>query len=96
MHSATLKSFRGDAKFSTWLVTIAMNEGASGCAKRRAFNWNRWMKRRKIAKAILRRGADGLAEIPSEALEKKETRQNCGRPWNNCRHLTASAGAAGP
>jgi len=31
-----LGSFRGDAKFSTWLVTIAMNEGRKRLRKARA------------------------------------------------------------
>ena len=71
-----LASFRGDAKFSTWLVTIAINEGR---------------KRLRKAKGAAEEsseepaeGDDGLftpapltdwREIPLEALERKELRE---------------------
>ena len=72
-----LKSFRGDAKFSTWLVTIAMNE-----ARKR-------LRKGKVAKedsldatAEDHHGSDytpavltDWREIPLEALEKKELRE---------------------
>lgn len=71
-----LKSFRGDAKFSTWLVTIAMNE-----ARKR-------LRKGKTAKedsldATLEDHDGGdytpavltdWREVPLEALEKKELR----------------------
>jgi RNA polymerase sigma-70 factor, ECF subfamily len=71
-----LKSFRGDAKFSTWLVTIAMNEARQ-----------RLRKAKMAATESLdeeKEGRDGdftpavltdWREIPSEALEKKEIRE---------------------
>jgi RNA polymerase sigma-70 factor (ECF subfamily) len=71
-----LASFRGDAKFSTWLVTIAMNEGR---------------KRLRKGKAAKEDPIDDLPEehegdytpafltdwreIPLEALERKELRE---------------------
>lgn len=71
-----LASFRGEAKFSTWLVTIAINEGR---------------KRLRKAKGVVEQsideektGDDGdftpapltdWREIPSEALERKELRE---------------------
>lgn len=71
-----LKSFRGDAKFSTWLVTIAMNEGR---------------KRLRKAKVAAEDSLDEPAEenegdftpevltdwreIPLAALERKELRR---------------------
>jgi RNA polymerase sigma-70 factor, ECF subfamily len=72
-----LKSFRGDAKFSTWLVTIAMNEAR---------------KRLRKSKAAAEDSLDATLEdndgsdytpavltdwreIPLEALEKKELRE---------------------
>jgi RNA polymerase sigma-70 factor (ECF subfamily) len=71
-----LGSFRGDAKFSTWLVTIAMNEGR---------------KRLRKSKGAVFESIDEPAgdpdgdfipapltdwrEIPLEALERKELRE---------------------
>jgi RNA polymerase sigma-70 factor (ECF subfamily) len=71
-----LKSFRGEAKFSTWLVTIAMNEAR---------------KRLRKAKAAAEDSLDDPAEegegdftpavltdwreIPLEALERKELKE---------------------
>jgi RNA polymerase sigma-70 factor (ECF subfamily) len=71
-----LASFRGESKFSTWLVTIAMNEGR-----------RRLRKAKTAAEDPLDDSSedhDGdftpafltdWREIPSEALEKKEVRQ---------------------
>src|SRR5208283_2193036 len=71
-----LKSFRGDSKFSTWLITIAMNEGRQ--------------RLRKIKRAAEDSLEDTIEEpegdftpafltdwreIPLEALERKELRQ---------------------
>jgi RNA polymerase sigma-70 factor (ECF subfamily) len=71
-----LGSFRGDAKFSTWLVTIAINEGR---------------KRLRKAKGVALESIDETVEgqegeitpapltdwreIPLEALERKELRE---------------------
>jgi RNA polymerase sigma-70 factor (ECF subfamily) len=71
-----LKSFRGDAKFSTWLVTIAMNEARQRLRRSKA----------NVQESLdeEREGREGdftpmvltdWREIPSEALEKKEMRQ---------------------
>ena len=72
-----LGSFRGDAKFSTWLVTIALNEGR---------------KRLRKAKTAQEDSVDEMTEsqdgeispapltdwreIPLEALERKELRES--------------------
>jgi RNA polymerase sigma-70 factor (ECF subfamily) len=70
-----LKSFRGEAKFSTWLVTIAMNEGRK-----------RLRKVKVAAETPLEIPTDenegdftpavltDWREIPLEALERKELR----------------------
>jgi len=71
-----LASFRGESKFSTWLVTIAMNEG------------RRRLRKAKTAAEdpldLSPEDHDGdftpafltdWREIPSEALEKKEIRE---------------------
>ena len=71
-----LKSFRGDAKFSTWLVTIAMNEARQRLRKGKAAqleSLDEEMEEREgdFTPAVL----TDWREIPSEALEKKEMRQ---------------------
>jgi len=69
-----LASFRGDAKFSTWLVTIAINEGRK-----------RLRKAKSAAEESIDEPTEGgeftpalltdWREIPSEALERKELRE---------------------
>ncbi len=71
-----LKSFRGDAKFSTWLVTIAMNEGRQRLRKAKGVQLESLDEEKEdregdVTPAVL----TDWREIPSEALEKKETRQ---------------------
>jgi RNA polymerase sigma-70 factor, ECF subfamily len=71
-----LKSFRGDAKFSTWLVTIAMNEARQRLRKAKAaqlesLDENKEDREGDFTPAVL----TDWREIPSEALEKKEIRQ---------------------
>jgi len=71
-----LKSFRGDAKFSTWLTTIAINEGRK-----------RLRKAKTAAEESIEDQAEGHVgdytptpltdwrEIPLEALEREEIRK---------------------
>ena len=71
-----LKSFRGDAKFSTWLVTIAMNEARQRLRKAKAAQLESLDEEKEVHEgdftpAVL----TDWREIPSEALEKKEMRQ---------------------
>jgi RNA polymerase sigma-70 factor, ECF subfamily len=71
-----LKTFRGDAKFSTWLVTIAMNEARQRLRKGKAAQLESLDEEKEdregdFTPAVL----TDWREIPSEALEKKEMRQ---------------------
>lgn len=71
-----LKTFRGDAKFSTWLVTIAMNEARQRLRKAKAaiqesLEEDKEEREGDFTPAVL----TDWREIPSEALEKKELRQ---------------------
>lgn len=71
-----LKNFRGDAKFSTWLVTIAMNEARQRLRKAKAaqlesLDEDKEGREGDFTPAVL----TDWREIPSEALEKKEMRE---------------------
>jgi RNA polymerase sigma-70 factor, ECF subfamily len=71
-----LKNFRGDAKFSTWLVTIAMNEARQRLRKAKAAQLESLDEEKEdregdFTPAVL----TDWREIPSEALEKKEMRE---------------------
>jgi RNA polymerase sigma-70 factor (ECF subfamily) len=71
-----LGSFRGDAKFSTWLTTIAINEGRKRLRKAKAASED------SIEEQV--EGQEGdytpapltdWREVPLEALERKELRE---------------------
>jgi RNA polymerase sigma-70 factor (ECF subfamily) len=71
-----LKSFRGDAKFSTWLVTIAMNEARQRLRRAKlaaleSLDGDQEEREGDFTPAVL----TDWREIPSEALEKKEMRE---------------------
>ncbi len=71
-----LASFRGDSKFSTWLVTIAMNEGRKRLRKAKAaptesLEEDQEEREGDFTPAILTDWRD----IPLAALEKKEMRE---------------------
>jgi RNA polymerase sigma-70 factor (ECF subfamily) len=70
----SLKGFRAEAKFSTWLVSIALNEARSRLRQRKR------MKMQPLDQPPDERGHTSPAllrdwrEIPSEALERQEVR----------------------
>ena len=71
-----LASFRGDAKFSTWLVTIAINEGRKRLRKAKT------AAEESIEEDVEAHEGDyspapltDWREIPLEALERKELRE---------------------
>jgi RNA polymerase sigma-70 factor (ECF subfamily) len=74
---ASLEKYRGESHFSTWLVTIALNEGRSRLRKAKSL--------REDSIEALSEETDGdftpalltdWREIPSEALERKEVREH--------------------
>lgn len=71
-----LKSFRGEAKFSTWLVTIAMNEARKRLRKTKSaaedsLDGAPEEAERGYTPAVL----TDWREIPLEALERKELKE---------------------
>jgi RNA polymerase sigma-70 factor (ECF subfamily) len=71
-----LQSFRGEAKFSTWLVTIAMNEARKRLRKTKVSAEDSLDEPREESEgdytpAVL----TDWREIPLEALERKELRE---------------------
>ena len=73
----SLEKYRGESRFSTWLVTIALNEGRTRLRKAKSL--------REDSIDALRDEADGdytpalltdWREIPSETLERKEVREH--------------------
>ncbi len=70
-----LKSFRGDSKFSTWLVTIAMNEGRKRLRKAKAVGVESLDDTEEHEGDFTPAVLMDWREIPSVALEKKEIRE---------------------
>lgn len=71
-----LKGFRGDSKFSTWLVTIAMNEGRKRLRKTKAAALESLDEDKEEHEGDFTPVAlTDWREIPSVALEKRELRE---------------------
>ena len=71
-----LHSFRGDSKFSTWLVTIAMNEGRKSLRKTKSAATESLEEGKEEHEGDFAPVAlTDWREIPSVALEKKELRE---------------------
>jgi RNA polymerase sigma-70 factor (ECF subfamily) len=70
-----LATFRAEAKFSTWLIGIALNEARSRLRREGALHMesidDTSDEAGRVSPAILR----DWREVPSEALERKEVRQ---------------------
>lgn len=71
-----LRSFRGDSKFSTWLVTIAMNEGRKRLRKSKSASLESLDEDKGEHEGDFTPVAlTDWREIPLAALEKKELRE---------------------
>jgi RNA polymerase sigma-70 factor (ECF subfamily) len=70
-----LASFRGEAKFGTWLVSITLNEARSRIRKRKTMKMESLDEpaddQGHVSPALLR----DWREIPSQTLERQEVRQ---------------------
>jgi RNA polymerase sigma-70 factor, ECF subfamily len=69
-----LASFRGEAKFGTWLTTITLNEARSRIRRRDAIRMESLDEPHEDGEAASPALLRDWKEIPSEALERKEIR----------------------
>jgi RNA polymerase sigma-70 factor, ECF subfamily len=69
-----LASFRGDARFGTWLVSIALNEARSRIRRRDAIKMESLDGPEDEEGHVSPAQLTDWKEIPSEALERKEVR----------------------
>src|SRR5258708_18248679 len=69
-----LASFRGDAKFGTWLVSITLNEARSRIRRRDAIKMESLDEPQDDEGHSTPARLPDWTEIPSEALERKEVR----------------------
>ncbi len=72
---AHLRQFRAEAKFSTWLIQITVNEALMRRRRERRRNMEGMDDRRDEEGEYTPRDFADWREIPSEALERKEIRQ---------------------
>ncbi len=71
---ANIRQFRAEARFSTWLIQITVNEALMRRRRERTVPMDRLDDREEESEYAPRDFAD-WREIPSEALERKEVRQ---------------------
>ena len=72
---ANIRQFRAEARFSTWLIQITVNEALMRRRRERTVPMERLDDREEESEYAPRDFAD-WREIPSEALERKEVRQS--------------------
>jgi RNA polymerase sigma-70 factor, ECF subfamily len=70
-----LRSFRGEAKFSTWLVTIAMNEARKRLRKAKSAHEDSLDDTTEAEGDFTPAVLTDWREIPLEALERKELKE---------------------
>jgi RNA polymerase sigma-70 factor, ECF subfamily len=72
---ANIRQFRAEARFSTWLIQIAVNEALMRRRRERTVVMEGIDDRREEESDYAPRDFADWREIPSEALERKEVRQ---------------------
>lgn len=70
-----LTNFRGDARFSTWLITIAMNEARGRLRHARVLEIESIDEPADQDSEVVPAVISDWREVPSEALERKEVRE---------------------
>jgi RNA polymerase sigma-70 factor, ECF subfamily len=72
---ANIRQFRAEARFSTWLIQITVNEALMRRRRERTVPMEGLDNRREEESEYTPRDFADWREIPSEALERKEVRQ---------------------
>ena len=72
---ANIRQFRAEARFSTWLIQITVNEALMRRRRERTVRMEGLDDRREEESEYAPRDFADWREIPSEALERKEVRQ---------------------
>src|SRR5579863_8972941 len=75
---ANIRQFRAEARFSTWLIQITVNEALMRRRRERTVVMEGIDDRREEESEYAPRDFADWREIPSEALERKEVRQQLG------------------
>src|SRR6266700_174551 len=75
---ANIRQFRAEAKFSTWLIQITVNEALMRRRRQKTVVMEGIDDRRDDEGEYAPRDFADWREIPSEALERKELRQKLG------------------
>src|SRR5450631_4544049 len=75
---ANIRQFRAEARFSTWLIQITVNEALMRRRRERTVVMEAIDDRRDEESDYAPRDFADWREIPSEALERKEVRQKLG------------------
>ena len=75
---ANIRQFRAEARFSTWLIQITVNEALMRRRRERTVVMEGIEDRRDEDSDYIPREFADWREIPSEALERKEVRQKLG------------------
>src|SRR3979411_752082 len=76
--SVNIRQFRAEARFSTWLIQITVNEALMRRRRERTVVMEGIDDRREDESDYAPRDFADWREIPSEALERKEIRQRLG------------------
>jgi RNA polymerase sigma-70 factor, ECF subfamily len=71
----SLANFRGDAKFSTWLITIALNEARGRLRHARVIEFDSIDEPVEEGSDVTPAVISDWREVPSESLERKEVRE---------------------
>lgn len=78
-----LADFRAEAKFSTWLIQIALNEARARLRRSRPHIFKSYEEASTDTDDYVPRDLADWREIPSEALARKELRQTIERALNS-------------